>query len=71
MHMQGHRRVLQHDQRIADAAKLKSPCFSREARGAQKLRLLLALIKASLITENCCSPTGWEVTECGRSVTAF
>jgi hypothetical protein len=39
--------------------------------GAQKLRLNLGLIKASLSTENPCSPMGWVVTECDLWVTVF
>jgi hypothetical protein len=41
------------------------------ARNVQKLRLHLALIKASLSTENCCAPIGWFLTHCGAEVTAF
>jgi hypothetical protein len=48
----------------------KSP-VPAAVRGAQKLRLHLAFIKASLSTENSYFPTGWVVRECDLWVTAF
>jgi hypothetical protein len=44
---------------------------SNRFQNGQKLRLHLAFIKASLSTENPCSPIGWVVPECDLSVTVF